>query len=662
MSEETAEAQSSNPNKKKSRKKRKNFLCNAKKYAKKGQMGRGCKISEELYQYFVGILDAIKQGIEDKDEQQALVNNVLERTKGDELNIVGNQLGCRVIELLLPYCSPEDLERFMDVLSPELRPLCSDNFSSHVVEALLRVSCDRATLHLQTEENQANNNLESEDDAPKKKRKKTDSESEVPKKKAKLELPKAKYTDEHIQKCHEFTLKICKYALNNLEDFVWDQYANHILRSALKCLSGISLLPGEKPKTTLFKLPVKDNKGLPPDKFVKIVYKTVPEEFKELVTEFSNRLSSWPQFKDLPYQNITSGLLQVLLYAVKNVDKNLTRDLIRRLLDESFAPEGWVSNQVDEKDDKIDVDIPDADEVKNDVANKRNLPPVFESESAVRLLEAALFVAKKKTYTQLYARCFINRLSQLAALPMLNYTVQRLVDNCQIKEELEPIFDELSEQFGAILVSGNTGVLVALAKACLRVQARQTQFVTKLEVALKCSEQSQQKYFSVCCLRLLPVDRIDVKKLDTEYFIHVHGSVILQTILDFQRPAKAVQGLLELSTEQLMIILNDAKGCHVADALCKGQCVGVKARDKLVWRLKGYYQKLALSQYGSRAFEQIFQACSQEQRIKIMTELSDKSNLLNSTQYGRLIATKLDVATFKLSQKNWEEAWKKKNK
>lgn len=69
MSEENVE---SDPNKKRSRKKHKNFLANARKYAKKGQMGRGCRISEELYRYFVGILDVMKQGIEDKEERRKL--------------------------------------------------------------------------------------------------------------------------------------------------------------------------------------------------------------------------------------------------------------------------------------------------------------------------------------------------------------------------------------------------------------------------------------------------------------------------------------------------------------------------------------------------------------------------------------------------------------
>ncbi|XP_028169857.1 nucleolar protein 9 [Ostrinia furnacalis] len=624
--------------KKRNRTKRKNFLANAKKYAKKGQMGRGTRMPDELYQYFVGILDAMKQGVENKEERESLVNNVLERTKDEELNIVGNQLGCRVIELLLPFASAADLERFIEVLSPELRRLCSDNFSSHVVETLLRVSCERAIEKLQVKEE----------------------EEEVPKKKKKTETePESEYSEEHVQKCYEFTIKICKYALNNLEDFVWDSYANHILRSALKCLSGITLLPGEKPKTNMFKVTLPDNKGIPPH-LTKMEYKIVPDEFKELVKEFANRLSAWPQFKDLPYQNLTSALLQVLLYAIRNVDNSITKNLLKKLLDESFAPDDWVSNAHDEKknDEKIDVDSKDNVKESSNVEGG-DLPPVFGDQSAVRLLEAALFVAKKKMYTQIYAKCFINRLGQLATVPMLNFTVQRLIDNCQCKEEFEPMFDELSAKFGALVI-GNTGVLVAIAKACVRLRARQAQFIANLEAALECSTEAGQKYFSVACLRLLPLSRLDTSQLHEDYFIHVHGSVMLQSILEFQRPAKAVNSLLELSAEELLVVLQDAKGSHVADAFCRSACVGGKARDKLVWRLKGYYQTLALSQHGSRAFERIFESCSPEQKIKLMAEISDKSNLLNGTDYGRIIAQKLDVDTFKANQQRWEQKYLKR--
>lgn len=111
----------------------------------------------------------------------------------------------------------------------------------------------------------------------------------------------------------------------------------------------------------------------------------VPEEFKELVKEFANRLSAWPQFKDLPYQNLTSALLQVLLYAIKNVDSSITKDLLKKLLDESFAPDGWVSENTDEKKNDEKVDVDDKDHVHDDnTVNMGGLPPVFENQSAVR--------------------------------------------------------------------------------------------------------------------------------------------------------------------------------------------------------------------------------------------------------------------------------------
>ncbi|KPJ09832.1 Pumilio domain-containing protein C14orf21-like [Papilio machaon] len=480
-----------------------------------------------------------------KRKWQALVNNVLERTKGEELNIIGNQLGCRVIELLIPYSTSEDLERYIEVVNTDLRRLCSDNFCGYVLNSMLTVCSHRATDHLQ------NDNQEIEDEVPKKKRKKEQD---------------CKYSEEHVKNCHEFVIKISKYVLNNLEDFVWEPNTNYMVRTVLKCLSGINLLPGEKPKVNLFKEPILQNKGIPPHQS-DVKYRNVPEDFTEIVKEFGNRLSLWPQFKDLPFENMTSALLQVLLFAVKNADKTITKHLIKKLLNESFAPDDWVSEGADDKkDDEKDSKDDDKNEVNGDNTLSSNLPPVFQSEAA------------------------------------------------------------------------------------------------HLEAVLKCTEDGDQKYFSVLCLRLQPLDKVDVNKLSEEYFIHIHGSIILQTILDFQRPTKAISSVLSLSGEELLVVLTDAKGCHVADALCTGQFVGVKSRDKLVKKLKGYYQKLALSQHGSRAFEQIFEASSPEQQVAIMTELSDKSNLLNGSQYGRIIATKYDLNTFKLSQKAWEKARKKAKK
>lgn len=334
---------------------------------------------------------------------------MLQKTVGEEILLSSNQLGCRVIEALLPLSSPEDLQRFITVFSEDLRVLCVDKYASFVLEQLLSVSCDRALKFDRTE-----------------------TEDEPPSKKKKPES--TPYPEEHVKFCHNFTIKVAKYLLNNLEDFVWDTSANSLLRTSLKSLGGVLSSPCERPRQNLFKENSDSTENAPKTKQNMILaYRNVPDEYKEIVKEHANRLSKWPQFAEMPYQTLTSGLLQMLVFALANTCKTATKEIAKQLLDESFAPDSWNDDTADEKKDKEKlVDITDDDQS----LAPPNLPPVFESEPAVRLLEALLHVARSKTYTQIYAKCFINRLAVLSKMPGLNFTVQRLFDNCAEKEEV----------------------------------------------------------------------------------------------------------------------------------------------------------------------------------------------------------------------------------
>lgn len=58
-----------NQEKRKNRKRKKNFLSNARKYAKKGTFGRGSHLSEDTYQYFVRVLEIYKEGFPSEEEK-----------------------------------------------------------------------------------------------------------------------------------------------------------------------------------------------------------------------------------------------------------------------------------------------------------------------------------------------------------------------------------------------------------------------------------------------------------------------------------------------------------------------------------------------------------------------------------------------------------------
>ena len=92
---------------------------------------------------------------------------------------------------------------------------------------------------------------------------------------------------------------------------------------------------------------------------------------------------------------------------------------------------------------------------------------------------------------------------------------------------------------------------------------------------------------------------------DSGFSVHIHGSLIAQELLRFQKPIKAVgikspnfvaakfeippfqvSSLLSMSASSLRDLLCDPKGCHVADAFAESVSVGEKSRDGLVKALQ----------------------------------------------------------------------------
>ena len=58
----------------------------------------------------------------------------------------GNQLGSRVVELLLPSAEAETLAKFRAALASDLRLVCLDPFMSHVLEKLLILQADMRAM------------------------------------------------------------------------------------------------------------------------------------------------------------------------------------------------------------------------------------------------------------------------------------------------------------------------------------------------------------------------------------------------------------------------------------------------------------------------------------------------------------------------------------
>ncbi|XP_044746447.1 nucleolar protein 9 [Coccinella septempunctata] len=562
------------------RKRKKSFLKNARKYAKKGHFGCGSQLESDTYQYFVKIMEVYREGFENDEDKKIFVDNVFQQTENQEIQCSCNQIGCRVIEMLLPFASDDVMKKFMDSFGKELRPLCSDKFASHILEELVTQSCKRSSQNIDMKE-----------------------------------------------EYKEFTLKISKFLLNNLEDFLWDPYANHIIRT---CLQNLSNIPKEDPKS-------KDNdkKKLKEE----AEDDSIVPEYADVVIEYGERLLTWPQFPDLCKNEKTSGFLQILLKALKKVSSKLLKKYMKKLL-ECFAPE----------DDNADL-------------NK--LPPVFLATSSLMVLEVYLQVAPKKYFSQIYIKCFAGRLFKLSKIRNTNFAVQKLITHCQDKSEFESMFDELADHFSEIIKEGHTGVIWAIADGCKRLTAKQGPFVNSILKSLNCLEpESKQSSIVICLARMKTFEENTSSSLSNEELqktrLNLHGTLILQILLEFNKPIKIVNSLLEMETNTLKALLSNTMGSHIVDSFVKSQFVGEKSREKLVRKMKGTYQDLAATKFGSRSFEAIWNAAGLKHKMAIMDELCYKDGLWSNSDHGKIIANKIQLSLYKKNKEEWKNSWHKK--
>ena len=80
-----------------------------------------------------------------------------------------------------------------------------------------------------------------------------------------------------------------------------------------------------------------------------------------------------------------------------------------------------------------------------------------------------------------------------------------------------------------------------------------------------------------------------LEEAEAEVPIHIHGSLILQELLNFNKPIKVINSLLAIDAAALRQLLCDPKGSHVTDAFMTSASIGEKSRDGQVKSLSVSY-------------------------------------------------------------------------
>ncbi|KAL0102947.1 hypothetical protein PUN28_018330 [Cardiocondyla obscurior] len=577
------------------RKKKLSYGQTLKKFARRESYSAG--LDQDTYQYLIRILDVIRDDSLELEEKTMLMQNVYGEISGHEIECACNRIGSLVIDRMLNYVNLETIQNLVQTFETSLRRLVSERFASYVLQKVIIVCADRGN-RVSTPD--SSNSLDEKTNA--KSKDSADSVVEV--------------QPFEVQSYNEIVLKLSKFVLNNGEEFIFDAYANYIMRTAIQCLGGLIESPNEWNK-----------KFIVPDLTKR---RSVIQEYKDLLVQSCDRLQKWPQFCQFGHDQMTSGVLQCILYSLKDVDPDLTKTIVKKIIKQSFKTD-----------------------------EKSKLSNIFNAECSNRVVEACLTIAQPKTFKKVYKTLFADNLEYLCLTHSTNFGVQKLLDNCNDTKIFQEIFAQLTPHFSKILEQGFTGILLSTANACLRLQTEQGPFVYAMMKLASLSSENQKQIVQ-CLITLKPVSQLS--EADPLPPFHLHGSLITQAILKFNKPIIAVNSLLEMNEKHLLQLCQDPKGSRVVDAFMDSAYVGEKSREKLFKRLQGTWVTLVCNVYGSRCVDKMWARANMNQKIAIMNELVKSEYSLRLKHPSKYICAKLNLPLFAFNQKKWMTFEEKKNK
>uniref|UniRef100_A0A2P2I313 Nucleolar protein 9-like n=1 Tax=Hirondellea gigas TaxID=1518452 RepID=A0A2P2I313_9CRUS len=559
----------------------------------------------------------------DSDEKEATLNAFFGAfTEEDGQRFICNQIISKMLDRFLPQASVSSLQHIMSILSKDLWAMCTDQFASHVLQTVLVITIRLIQADVKK--------LKYVDD----------------------KMCNVAVTDEEKQNLKEFITKVSKYCNNNLNDFICETYASHIIRTLLEVLSGVvitsgatgketSRTPGGGWKTTYGRHQLKT------DASTTIV---VPEELRHLLPMVANRLQQVADLPSIISTECGSAVYQAALQVLRpNHMDALCLPLIQHLLTHAFC-----GLQHEDQSDEYNSQLCNGQE-------EQSVHPVFTNNATARLLEAVVQCSSgTELLVSIYSSYFEGKLDSLVQHRTAHFAVRSLLDAWTDRETFEGVSDAVSKVVCGALSQQHNSVVLSWVQACRRLNTQQGKCCLALLEALECSKtEEREKMCSPCLIHLMPHDQYlsSLAGSRDKPKVTLHGALILQEIFNFKKPIKFVKSLLDMAVGDLVLLFCDPRGSHIADAFCSSQHIGEKSRGKIICRIENEAVALALSKHGSRSLEAFWAVSCSASRTIMCQRLADGTARLKGNEFGTIIYSKFNVRLF--SSRTNKEDWAK---
>ncbi|XP_022277555.1 nucleolar protein 9 isoform X3 [Canis lupus familiaris] len=523
-------------------------------------------LSPEALGYFRRALSALKEAPEPGAERELMVHNVLKEVEAQALALATNRTGSEIMQELLGFSPLKSLCRIWAALRPSLRLVACHRCGVHVLQSAL-LQLPRLLGSLAEKEEEEDVEEEDGKDGP-------------------------------LETLEELVLGLASEVCDDFLFYCGDTHGSFVVRTLLQVLGG-TLLESERARHRGSQSP--DTQRAP-------ARECKPTDF-EVPKTFLNHLQDLSScfLKDIAVfitDKISSFCLQVAFQILHRKLPQFCAHLCSAVI-------SYLSS-------------------RNSSADGSPLLLFLRDQTSSRLLEQVLLVLEPLRLQSLFEDHFQGQLQALAAHPIANFPLQRLLDAITTRELLSPVFEELSPALEAVLAQGHSGVVIALVGACRRVGAHQAQVLQLL----------------------LEVEMAMAQALGE---VTVLGSLLLQHLLHFSSPGIILQSLGALTGPQLLTLAQSPAGSHVLDAVLTSPSVTRKQRRRVLKTLKGQYVALACSRHGSRVLDAIWSGAALGARKEIAAELGERDQELIRDPFGHHVARNVALTTFLKRREAWEQ-------
>lgn len=244
---------------------------------------------------------------------------------------------------------------------------------------------------------------------------------------------------------------------------------------------------------------------------------------------------------------------------------------------------------------------------------------------------------------------------ELGAHPVANFVVQRMITSAEDSEIFESIIQFVCKGFEDVLASQNFGVVQKLCEQCVKFPDFQRLFYDTLLNAFHCTDMEKRASFVSLLATMRTFDSFfDNNESGKIENVEYHGSVLLQTLLNFKNVGILVKSMSSIPVSNIVAMACNSSGSHFVDSFLASKKLKFKNKKEIIEKVGEEWCAISCDKYGSRVVEKLWNDFDIATKRLLIKFLVKKADDLSKNDFGKYVCRKVQMKRYQTRLEEWE--------